>query len=230
MYIPALILQKNNDQYINRGIDAGIVGLIPSPDSGGAVFGDYWASPVDGDIVSALEYTPCAPDAATPPTPQAFHVVRINAVNQNGPGADTYYVLGTSTQYIQASKDAECCESPGYALPTTKPDFAPCQSLCANSDGYGFGIWGLPSPIGGGNLRATGFYTVAATGTTTTLPGISSPSAAQLAVALNGNATWAAVGEWTVTSDGLTLKVIQDAVLANTQEPNIACVLVQITA
>ena len=114
-------------------------------------------------------------------------------------------------------------------MPTDISDIAACQSLCANSDGYGFGVFGLPSPVGGGsNLRATGYYTVTATGVTTTLPGISSPTAAQLATALNGNASWALVGEWSVTSDGLTLSVVQDALLTNTQEPNVVCVLVEI--
>lgn len=225
MYIPALVIQYNNDVFINGGIDPGTIKLIPTPSSGGNVFDDYWAVPVSDNIVSGFEYVPCAPGATSKPTPQAFHVVRINSTQV----ADNWYVYGTSTQYIQASKDAECCASPGFSMPTDISDIAACQSLCANSDGYGFGVFGLPSPVGGGsNLRATGYYTVTATGVTTTLPGISSPTAAQLATALNGNASWALVGEWSVTSDGLTLSVVQDALLTNTQEPNVVCVLVEI--
>ena len=227
MYISALVLQYNNDNYINGGIDPGIIkGNIPTPSSGGYAFADYWAVPVSGEgIVSAYEWVPCTPGDVTAPDPQAVHAVRINSTQ----GPDTWYLYGTSTQYNQASSDAECCVSPGFDMPTVITDIAGCQLLCANGDGYGFGVFGLPSPIGGGqNLRATGYYTVAATGVTTTLPGISSPTAAQLAQALNVNATWATVGQWSATSDGLTLTVIQDALLTNTQQPNIACILVQI--
>lgn len=225
MYIPALVLQYNNDQYINGGIDPGTVKLIPTPQSGGFVFADYWAVPVSLGIVSSYEFIPCAPGDTTKPDPQAVHSVRINSTTSR----DSYYVLGTSTQYIQASKDAECCVSPGYDMPTVITDIASCQALCANSDGYGFGVFGIPSPVGGGeDIVATGYYTVTATGVTTTLPSISSPNAATMANNLNVNATWAEVGQWSVTEDGLTLTVVQDALLANTQEPNVVCVLLQI--
>lgn len=228
MFIPALVLQYNNDQYINGGIDPGTIKLIPTPNQGGYAYGDYWAFPVAGNgIVSSYNFIPCAPGDTDAPDSQAVHAVRINSTQNR----DDFYVLGTSLQYIQASQDAECCVSPGFDMPTVIDDIAPCQALCPNADGYGFGVFGIPSPVGGSqDVRATGTYTVAATGVSTTLPGETAPTAAALPGVLNGNASWAAVGEWAVSGDGLTLTVIQDAILANTQEPNIACVLVQLVA
>lgn len=224
-YISALVIQHNNDVFINGGIDPGEIQLIPTPESGGYVFSDYWAVPVAGEgIVTSFNYEVCAPGDTTKPDAQAFHVVRINSTQSR----DSWYVNGTSTNYRGASRDVECCESPAYDMPTTISDVAPCQALCANSDGYGYGVFGLPSPIGAGTLSASGFYTVAATGVTTTLPTITAATAGALATALDANGTWATVGDWTASGDGLTLEVTQDAVLDDPQAPNIVCVLVQI--
>lgn len=226
-YISALVIQHNNDVFVNGGIDPGEIQLIPTPESGGYVFSDYWAVPVAGEgIVTSFNYDVCAPGATVKPDPQAFHVVRINSTQSR----DSWYVNGTSDNYRGASRDAECCESPAYDMPTTISDVAPCQALCANSDGYGYGVFGLPSPIGGGEqLTATGWYHVTATGVNTQLPSISAATAGALATALDGDATWATVGDWTASGDGLTLEVVQDALLADLQAPNIVCVLVQLT-
>jgi hypothetical protein len=214
MFIPALVLQYNNDNYINGGIAPGTVKLIPTPNNGGVIDGDYWAVPVSLGIVSAYEWVPCAPGSTDAPDPQAVHAVRISSTQNR----DDFYVLGTSTQYIQASKDAECCESPAYSLPTTIADIAACQALCANDDGNQFGVFGLPSPDGG-TYTANGVYNGDA------LPEVTGATAAALIIALNNDADWFAIGTWAKTSDDLTLTVTGAAV-SDPQEPNILCVLV----
>lgn len=213
MYIPALILQYDNDQFINGGINPGTIKLIPTPNSGGYVFGDYWAVPVTDGIVSAYQFTPCAPDDTDKPDPQAVHAVRINSTSIQ----DTWWPLGTSTQYIAASLDAECCTSPSADMPTTISNIAACQILCDNSDGVAFGVFGLPSPDGG-TYTANGVYNDDA------LPEVTGATAAALVTALNLDATWAAIGTWAKTSDNLTLTVTSATAAPAT--PNTLCVLV----
>lgn len=213
-YVAALVLQRNNDQFIDGGITPGVVELIPTPNSGGYVFADYWAVPVTDGVVSSWQWTPTTPGSTTKPTAQSIHAVRINSNNTR----DDWYVLGTSTEYQLASKSAECCDSPAYNMPSTISNIAPCQSLCANSDGNQFGVFGLPAPDGG-TYTANGFYNDVA------LPEVTGASAAALVTALNLNGTWAAIGTWATTEDGLTLTVTGAAV-EDPQDPNVLCVLV----
>lgn len=213
-YITALVLQHNNDQFINGGIAPGVLQLIPTPNSGGYVFADYWAVPVTDGVVSSWQWVVTTPDDATPPDPQAVHAVRI----QSSQTRDDWYVYGISTRYQQASESAECCDSPGYDMLTDIPDFMPCQSLCANSDGNQFGVVGLPSPDTG-TYTANGYYNG------TALPEITGATAAALVTNLNGNGSWAAIGTWSSTVDNLTLSVVGAAV-ADPQEPNTLCMLV----
>lgn len=210
MYIPALVLQYNNDQFINGGIAPGTIKLIPTPNSGGKVFGDYWAVPVSGGIVSAYEFIPCSPDATDKPDPQAVHAVRITGT------PDTWWCLGTSTQYIAASSDAECCVSPSADMPTSINNLAACQILCGDGDGNQFGVFGLPSPDGG-TYTANGFYNDDA------LPEVTGSTAAALVTALNANGSWAAIGTWAKTSDNLTLTVTGSAA---PDVPNVLCVVI----
>lgn len=214
MYIAALALQYNNDQYINGGINPGKVVLIPTPSSGGVVFGDYWGVPLTDGIVSSWQWIPATPGDLQKPTGQAVHAVRINST-QN---ADNYYVLGNSTEYIDASKDAECCESPGLQMPSSTPNIAPCQALCPNDDGNQFGVLGLPAPDTG-TYTANGYYNNAV------LPQVTGATPATLVTALNANVTWRAIGLWTASGDGLTLTVVGGAV-ADPQTPNVLCMIV----
>lgn len=214
MYITALVLQHNNDQFINGGINPGTLQLIPTPASGGYVSGDYWAVPVSAGVVSAWQFIVTEPDSTTKPDPQAVHAVRI----QSNQTRDDWYVFGISTRYIQASKSAECCESPGYDMLTNIPNFVPCQELCANSAGNQFGVLGLPSPDAG-TYAANGYYNG------TALPQVTAATAAALVTALNLSAPWFAIGTWAKTADNLTLTVT-GAVVSDPQEPNILCAAV----
>lgn len=213
-YIPALVLQYNNDQYINGGIAPGTIKLIPTAGSGGNVFGDYWAVPVTDGVVSSWQWVPTTPGSTDKPTVQSIHAVRINSFNV----ADNWYVLGTSTNYRNAGSDADCCLSPHSDMPTTISNIPACQALCADDDGNQFGAFGLPSPDGG-TYTANGSYNDVA------LPQVTGATAAALVTALNLSAPWEAIGTWAKTADNLTLTVTGGAV-SDPQDPNIACVIV----
>lgn len=214
MFIQALVLQKNNDLYLNGGISPGTIQLIPTANQGGYVFSDYWAIPVAGGIVSGLDYEPCEPGDLDKPDPQAFHVVRISSTKER----DSWVILGNSTQYMDASQSAECCESPGYDMPTTDFNIFPCQELCADDDGNQFGAFGLPYPDGG-TYTINGFYNG------TALPQITGAAASNLVTNLNANGSWNAIGTWAKTDDNLTLTVTGAAV-SDPQDPNTLCLLV----
>jgi len=212
-YITALVFQKNNDQFIGNppGIGQGRLELIPTPDSQGYVFADYWAVPLTDGIVSSWQYIPKKASDVTKPDPQAVAVVRINAYNN----PDTYYVLGTSTDYMNASTDVDCCTSPARAMPTAVNPIAPCQALCADSNGNQFGAFGIPTDTG--TYLIAGYYNGVA------LPNLSAAAAPTIPITMNANATWKAIGTWAISGDGLTLTVTGAAV-SNPDAPNVLCV------
>jgi hypothetical protein len=203
-YIPALIVQYDNDVYLNEDGTIGQTMLIPTPSSGGVVDDDYWAVPVSLGVVTGFNYQSTTAGSTTQPegsNGQAFHVVRI--VSKNVP--DDWYALGTSTDYINASQEAECCseDSPPDVMPTTQPVLAPCQVLCdTNTGGLYIGVWGIPTPDLA-TYHVRGFIDGVAA------PQVNSATAAGLAGALNGSGPWAAVGTWSVS--GTTLTVTQSA-------------------
>lgn len=213
-YIPALVLQYNNDQYINGGVSPGTIKLIPTASQGGYVVEDVWAVPLTDGIVSSWQWVTTSPDSTDKPSASSVHAVKINSYNTS----DSWIVLGTSTFWMQASADADCCYSPSFDMPTTISDIAACQALCANDDGNQFGVFGLPSPDGG-TYTANGIYN------DTALPEVTGATAAALVTALNLDASWFAIGTWAKTVDNLTLTVTGAAV-SDPQDPNILCVIV----
>lgn len=206
-FIPALIVQQDHTVNINGDI-IGLSGLIPTPNSGGQVDSDYWAVPVDGFGIgpSGFNYYPTTPGNKTPPTIQSFHVVRIIKNDQS----TDRYVIGTSTQYIAASEEAECCgnTSPAPVMPTTSPLIAPCQVLCNqnSSTGLFFGNIGIPTLPAGEKFYAFGYFNGVA------LPALSGSgytTAALLLTAIQTNWTTPTSGTFTKTADNLTLILTQ---------------------
>jgi hypothetical protein len=198
-YIQALVVQKNNDIYLNGGISPGELQLIPTPSNGGFVFGDYWAVPVTDGIVSGFQYIPTVSNALTKPDPQAFHVVRIQTTAQK----DDWYVFGNSVEYMDASRDAECCTSPGLSMPTAIGNFVPCQNICADSLGVFTATLGLPTIQGGKSYLPQGYFN----GVALTAPNpVGYTTTAALLVFLNAN--WLngnLAATWAVSADHLTL-------------------------
>lgn len=228
-YIPAIVLQKNNSQFIsNNGISVqksgggeiltglGLATEVPTPDGGAAIDADYWATPVnDSGIVTSYKYTPYNlndPATNVAPTPQSFAVTRL----MNLKASDYWYIVGTTAQYIVAAGG-------GTALPTTITVFpAGCQLLCQfDANGKYFAMLGLPTlvlpnkayfPWGYWNGIALPAATAAGYISTTTL--LTFLNTATTPVLTNGVVTsytggWAIVGTWTVSADGLTLIATQ---------------------
>ncbi len=206
-FIPALIVQQDHTVNITDGV-IGLSGLIPTPNSGGQVDSDYWAVPVNGFGIgpSGFKYIPTNPGDATPPDVQAFHVVRIIKNDQS----TDWYAVGTSTQYLAASEEVECCgtTSPAPVMPTTAPLVAPCQVLCTQNSTSGLfeGNIGIPTLPAGEKFYAKGYFNDVAL---TALSTSGYTTAALLLTAIQ--AAWAATvgGTFTKTSDNLTLILTQ---------------------
>ncbi len=206
-FIPALIIQQESTVNIDSATGVvGLTGLIPTPNSGGQVDSDYWATPVTnfGIIGTGFKYTPTTAASTDKPDAQSFHVVRIIKNDQS----TDWYALGTSTEYLEASEEVECCgtTSPPPVMPTSSdlPIIAACQILCNTNDaGLYIGVFAAPSPDTG-TYRANGYFNDVA------LPQVTGATVAALVTALNSNGSWnsSAIGTWTNPS-GNTLIVTQ---------------------
>lgn len=208
-YIPALILQQDHSVFIDTV--AGTIGqtmLVPTPNSGGQIDSDFWAEPITGFGIegTGFKYTPTTPDSVTPPSVQAFHVVRIITAKQS----TDWYALGTSTEYILASDEAECCSasSPVAIMPTVGnlPVIAPTSLLC-NQDavsGAYFGIWAIPTPTPAGKQpTVNGYYN------NNPMDQVRAANIGALITALNADADWRSIGLWSSPDGVITLKVTQ---------------------
>lgn len=218
MFISASVLQYNNDVYVNGGVNPGKTLLIPTPNSGGYVFSDYWATPIGEGIVSGYNYTPCEAADATKPDPQSFHVVRINSTQSR----DDWYAYGTSRNYMDASDDAECCASPARDMPTDIPDAAACQSICSNSAGAFLAVLGLPTLGAGEKYFPFGTFNGVALASAS---GAGYANKTALLVFLNAN--WLngnLAGTWAITADGLTLTNTLSG--GDDSDPDILCAAV----
>lgn len=201
-FIPAIAIKHGNSVFLETDlIDYGYATVIPTPGSGAVPDGDYWAVPITEGVVSGFNYVPTQPDSTDAPTAQSFHVFRL--VNRFG--NDVWYVVGTTTEYIAAAADAECCAESPETLPTTVTALAPTQMMCQfnnATDMEYFGVWGLPTQAEGETLFAYGYFNGSA------LPAVSSAGYADgdaLASALTS--LWGATvgGTFAFDDDVLTL-------------------------
>lgn len=227
-YIPAIVLQKNNTVFIgDNGIGVeksgsgeivtglGLATEVPTPDGGGVIDADYWATPVnDNGIVTSYKYTPynaSDPVTSVKPSAQSFAVCRI----MNRLASDYWYVVGTVAQYITAANG-------GSALPTTITVIpAGCQTMCQfDANGNYFAVEALPTLTGNKRYFPSGYWNGialpagTAAGYTTSETLLTFLNTATVAVLTNGVITsytggWAIAGTWTVSGDGLTLLATQ---------------------
>lgn len=214
-FIPALVIKHNNEVFVNPStLVVGVIQAIPTPSDGVTIDGDYWAVPITDNVVSGINYIPCAPTDVNAPTPQSFHVFRIVARKGN----DSWYVRGKTTGtdngspatngYIEASADAECCSATPRVLPTDIPFIAPCQKLCQwNANSQYTAVIGLPTLTS--NLRYYPAATFNGVQMTAATPlGYSTPAA--LLTFMNSG-TWASIGTWTLDSTNSILTATQTA-------------------
>lgn len=206
-YISGLVIQKDSTIYFNESTGTfGQIQLVPTPSSGGKVDSDYWATPIidSGIVGTGFTYEVTQPGSVAKPDIQSFHVVRI--IVYNGQQSTAWWVVGNSTQYINASNDEEAFVSPPFAMPQTLAAFVPDQTLCnVDANGKYFGILAAPT-LGSGRYFAKGYLNGVAL---TALSGAGYASAATLLTALN--ASWGNVGVWTKTADNQTFIVTQSA-------------------
>lgn len=224
-FLQALAIQFNNDVYLNDGVTPGqLVHNVPTPSAGGVIDGDYWAVPVNNGVLSGFNYQATDPDSTTAPDPQAFHVVRISANNSY----DHWWLLGTSEDYAVASETVECCgdSSPSGVMPTDAPSIAPCQVICADSDGEFIAVLALPSLEDGQAYFPFGYFNG------TALPTASSSGYADTTALLSFlNSNWttgALTNTWEVQPDSpapLTLLNTLDSATANNADVLCAAVV-----
>lgn len=214
-FIPALVIKHNNDVYLNTDtLAVGTIMSIPTPGSGAVIDGDFWAKPINDNVVAGFDYIPCAPTDVVPPSAQSFHVFRLT----NRFGNDVWYVNGITTGaatgspssagYIQAAADAECCSATPRSLSFVVPVLAPCQRMCEfDANNNYFGEFAFPTLTGNLRYYAYGYYNnvLLPAGTAT---GYAS-KAALITFLNSGN--WGAIGTWTfdAATNANSLKVTQ---------------------
>lgn len=217
-YFNALVIKKNNDLYLDpTTLKAGVMQLIPTPDSGGRIDGDWWATPIaDYGVVTGFNFTPTSPTALVGPTAQSFHVFRLINAGADGTN-DVWWVRGTSTLsgdspalpgYAEVAADWDCCAAVKRTLPTTTTAIAPCAELCYYNSGTSYGItFTVPTLVGNQRLYAYGYYNNILL--TALSPTTGFTSAAALLSAIQSN--WAtttdgqSLGTWTGTATTITL-------------------------
>lgn len=208
-YISALVIQTTDSILINETTgEVGQTQQIATPNSGGQIDGDFWATPVTafGVVGTGYNYNPTQPGSTDKPDAQSFHVFRL--INQSQAG--NVYVLGTSDDYNTVSKEVECCgtNSPAPVMPTVDdlPIIAACQVLCNTNTATPalyIGVFAAPLPDTG-TYAANGYFNG------TALPQVTGATVAALVTALNASGSWnsSAIGTWTNPS-GSTLIVTQ---------------------
>ena len=206
-FIQGLVLEQDSNVYMNSDGSYGLLAQIPTPVSGGRVNGDYWAIPVlgQGVVGKGFFYKPCQPYDTVKPDVQAFKVIQLQVDNQQ----TTYFVCGISTQYSNASYDAETGHSATPVLmPTTVYQVLPSQVInTQNRSGLYFAMLAAPTLLSGQNYYGKGYLNGVA------LPALSATGYATAALLLSAmNSLWSAVGTWSYSvSDNITFQAVQSA-------------------
>lgn len=206
--IPCLVIQYNNQKYINN---EQVIGQTLDVPCRNVIIDEvgYWATPVkDYGIFTWLQYQLQVDDNGPVPQPtfDSFAIFRV----RDKLTESSWWIYGTKEQFIQSC--STCCGSGAVPMPGIDGAFilsvAPCQILCDNPVGSSYqAIFGIPTNIQGHErFFPYGSYNNVA------LPAASGAgysTVAALLVFLNAN--WSAVGTpsagfvWTASNDGLTL-------------------------
>ena len=203
--ITGFVLIKDDIQFVNTDGTVGESMQIPTPDGGGVVDSDVWAIPVNDGVFSGwqlLPYNPTNTVEATLPTPQSVACTKLSSNKTS----DWYVVVGTSAQYVTAANG-------GTALPTaypfvihTLPKLAVCQTINSqDANGNYIATIGVPSLTVGGKFYPFGYLN----GVALTQASTSGYADVTSLLSFLNSGTWATVGTWTATLDGLTLIATQ---------------------
>lgn len=223
-FIPGLVIKHNNDVFMNTDLlTAGIVMPIPTPGAGGVPDGNYWAQPINDNVVSGFNYIPItSANSATPPTAQSFKVFRL-VTKYGGLGGDSWYVRGSTTSartgspllggYIEAAADAECCSATPAGLPVDVPVFSPCQTMCDwDVNSKYFASYGMPTLPAGKAYYPYGYFN----GTLLTAASGAGYANPTLLLAFLNSGAWGAIGTWAYSDVAKTQLTVTQAAGAGT--------------
>lgn len=225
LYIPALVIEKNDNVFINSITSIGAAKQIPTPDGGGYIDGDFWAVPINIGTYSGFNFIPynaSNPAENVAPTIDSYACVKISCTNNS----DWVMVLGTAAQYVTAAGGGAALATVWPARSHTIPLLPVCQTMNQrNASSLYVAVLGLPTfdldpttiqmlfPFGNFNGFALPAATANGYATTTTLLAFLNTATANTGTSTSPVYTggWAVVGTWTVSADGLTLLCTQAA-------------------
>ena len=220
-YIPALVLQRNNQVYLSEGgisvqksgggdivVGVGLLTEIPTPDGGGVIDFDCWATPVGEGALTSFTFIPynaSDPIGSVAPSVQSFKCFRI----YNRLASDDWYIVGTVAEYITAYNG-------GAALPTTITTLpAAYQKMCEfinSSNQYG-ALFALPPLL----TPDTKYFPYGYFNGVALPAGANAGYATIAALLVFLNANWTNLGSpvtaivWTVSADNITLIATETA-------------------
>lgn len=218
-YIPGFVIEKNDNVFINSAVSIGASLLIPTPDNGAYIDGDYWAVPINDGVYGGFNYVPynpANPSENVAPNINSVAVFKISCTNSS----DWFMVLGTAAAYVTAAGGGAALATSWPTKSHTIPLLPTCQTMNqTDENGNYIAVMALPNITVNHNLfpygNFNGFALPAATangyGNKTTLL-----TFLNTATTNSGTSTspvyaggWAVVGTWSVSTDGITLLCTQ---------------------
>lgn len=224
-YIPAFVIEKNDNVFINSITSIGAALLVPTPDGGAYIDGNFWAVPINFGTYSGFNfvpYNPSNPDENVAPTIDSYACVKISCTNSS----DWFMILGTAAAYVTASGGGAALATTWPATSHSKALLPVCQTMNqTNASGLYVAVMSIPSfdvdpttiqryfPFG--NLNGFALPAATANGYATTATLLTFLNTATVNTGTSASPVytggWAVVGTWTVSSDSLTLLCTQAA-------------------
>jgi hypothetical protein len=222
-YIPAFVIEKNDNVFINSAVSIGATMEVPTPDNGAYIDCNVWCVPINEGVYGGFNYIPYNannPAENTAPSAMAVAGVRISCTNSS----DWFILLGTEAQYVTAAGGGTAMPSTWPSVSHTVPLLPVCQTLnTVDANGNYVLETALPSfdldpttvqryfPFGYWNGVALPAATANGYATTGTLLTFLNTATVNTGTAANPVYTggWAIVGTWTVSGDSITLTATQ---------------------
>lgn len=225
-YIPGLVIEKNDNVFINSATSIGSVMEIPTPDNYGFLDGDFWAVPINYGTYSGfnfIPYNPANPAENVAPNVMSVACCKISSTQSS----DWYMVLGTSAAYVTAAGGGAALAVVWPTRSHTIPLLPTCQDMNqTDANGKYIAVMSLPSlndfdvttdltwfPYGNFNGVALPGATANGYASTATLLTFLNTATVNSGTTDNPVYTggWGIVGTWTVTGDSISLIATQTA-------------------
>lgn len=222
-YIPAFVIEKNDNVFINSAVSIGAILEIPTPDNGAYIDGDYWAVPVNFGVYGGFNFVPYNPNNPSEniaPNAMSVACFKISCTNNS----DWFMSLGTVANYVTAIGGGAALPAVWPARSHTVPLLPVCQTIKQkDANGNYIAVYALPSfdlipstiqalfPYGffnGFALPAATANGYATTGTLLTFLNTATTNSGTTAAPVYAGG-WGIAGTWTVSADGITLTATQ---------------------